>query len=88
MERGLATIGAQVSIDGNARHPRQPPPGKDKRPGVTVLARDVRVHKDVLQLASSAPRRRAHRQPRLPEAETEDQATLQVGCFGVVTSVA
>jgi hypothetical protein len=74
----LARLARQVSVDGDAGHPGQPVAGEDERPGVSLFARDARVHEDVLQLSAATPTHRPHPQAGPPKLQPECEALLQM----------
>jgi hypothetical protein len=68
----------KVSVDGDARYPREHVAGEDEWPGVSLVTGHPRIDKDVLQLSRAEPTQRAHPQARPAEAQVQIQARSQV----------
>jgi hypothetical protein len=88
MHGGLASPSGGVRVDRDARHPGQILAGEYERPPVSLLARDARVHKDVLELPGAAAADRPHAKARSAKAEAQLQAGSQVRGAGVIASSA
>src|SRR5260370_27384804 len=78
MQRFLVRDTCEVSVDGEARDPRELVSGEDEWPRIAVLSRHARVDKDVLQLACAMAAKRTHPKsgPPTPVSPMEPRAQV------------
>jgi len=86
VDAGLAVAAREVGVDRQPRDPGKLLPGKDQGPGVTVFARHVGVHEDVLQLARTATADRSQTQPWAAESEVEGETRPEMRRATVVAA--